>query len=539
LETLAATTAQVFWDEQTFSDKRGYPRAVCFHDQRLCFAGSLSRPDGFWASKTSGFFNFNVDDASADDAIDATISADDIAEVRHLVSSRNIQIFTNGGEMYIPTSSGSPLTPTNIQFLSQTPYGSDQTVAPVKFDGATLFLQDTGSVIREFIFNDLEQAHTSNAVSPTSSHLIKSVVDSAVLLGTDTRPEQYAFFVNSDGSVAVFHSVRNEQLAGWVPWNSPGESGEDKFLSFTQAATKLFCATQRTINGSTVYWLEEFDPDLTLDAASKFDTSTELTSNGTFASDTAWTKGTGWTIADGVASCDGSASGDTDLEQAIAGTSGKFYRVQFTLTNVTAGTIIPRVKNGAGTAESADGTYVQIITASSGSNIQFRGDSDFIGDIDTVTCTEVVVAFTAAHLDTVEVDGVTNTARQFMETVTTNSSGVATFTEYVDNCHIGLDYTFDIETMPPDAVKGSNTIMGLKKKIGRVVVSVINTRSLKVGGNELVLTGVDDDFSLSPDLVEGDYEFFLTGWSIDPTVVITQTYPLHATVRGLYMEVMA
>jgi hypothetical protein len=71
------------------------------------------------------------------------------------------------------------------------------------------------------------------------------------------------------------------------------------------------------------------------------------------------------------------------------------------------------------------------------------------------------------------------------------------------------------------------------------VVSVIDTRSLNIGGNELVLTSVDDDFSLSPSLVEGDFEFFLTGWGIDPTVKITQTYPLHTTVRGLYMEVMA
>lgn len=539
-ETLAATTAQVHWDEQTFSAVRGYPRSVCFHDQRLCFAGSTNRPDGFWASKAGGFFNFDVDDATDEDSIDATISADDIAEIRHLISSRNIQIFTNGGEMYIPTSAGNPLTPGNLQFLPQTPYGCEQKVNPIKFDGATLFLQKTGSVIREFIFNDLEQAHTSNAVSPTSNHLLKTVVDSAVLLGTDTRPEQYAFFVNSDGTVAVFHSVRNEELAGWTPWDTLGASGTDKFISLTQCGSKLFAATERTVDGSTVHWLEEFDSDLTLDAAAKFDTSTELTTNGTFASDASWTKGTGWTISSGTASCDGSQSGNSDLEQAVSGTSGRTYRVQFTLSGVTAGTIIPRVKDGAGSAESADGTYVQVITASSGSNIQFRANSAFVGSVDDVTCTEVNLSFTAAHLDTIEVTGVTNTARQFMETVTTNGSGVATFTGVaVNNAHVGLDYTFDIETMPPDAVKGSGSLMGLKKRIGRVVVSVINTRSLKVGGNELVLTGVDDDFSLSPALVEKDYEFFLTGWGIDPTVTITQTYPLHATVRGLYMEVMA
>jgi hypothetical protein len=539
-ETLAATTAQVFWDEQTFSERRGYPRAVAFHDQRLCFAGSTTRPDGFWASKTSAFFNFDVGDAEANEAIDATIAADSIAEIRHLVSSRNIQIFSNGGELYIPTSAGSPLTPANLQFLTQTPYGCDQTVKPVKFDGATLFLQKTGSVIREFIFNDIEQAHTSNAISPTSNHLIKTVVDSAVLLGTDTQPEQYAFFVNSDGTAAVFHSVRNEQLAGWVPWDSPGESGTDKFLSFAQSGTKLFAATERTINGSTVYWLEQFEPDVTLDACTQFDTSTELQTNGSFATDTNWTKGTGWTISGGNASSDGSQSSNSDLEQAMTGVNGKVYRIQFTLSSVTAGSITPRILNGAGTAETANGVYVQTITASSGSNIQFRANSDFVGSVDDVTVVEVALTFTAAQLPSTLLTGVTNTGRHFMAEVTTNGSGVATFGEYVSSADIGLDYTFDLETNPPDAVPGSGagTFMGLKKRIGRTVVSVINTRSLNVAGNELILNGVDDDFSLTPSLAEGDYEFFLTGWSIDPTVSITQTHPLHCTVRGLYLEVM-
>ncbi len=538
-ENFPATTASVSWDEQTFSVRRGFPRAVAFHDQRLCFAGSTQRPDGFLASKTSAFFNFDIGTAIADDAIDATVAADNIAEIRHLVSSRNIQLFTNGGEMYIPTNAGSPLTPGNVQFLTQTPYGCEQKVNPIKFDGATLFLQKTGSVIREFIFNDIEQAHTSNAITPTSNHLLKTVVDSAVLLGTDKQPEQYAFFVNEDGTAAVFHSVRNEQLAGWTPWSSPGESGTDKFLSFTQSGTKLFASTQRTIDGGTVYWLEMFDPDTTLDACSKFDTTTELQTNGTFDTDVSWTKGTGWTIAGGLAVCDGSASGNSDLKQAMTGTNGNVYRVQFTLSDVSAGTIIPRVLNGAGSAESANGTYVQFITASSGSDLEFRADLNFVGKLDSVTVVEVSKTFTAAHLDTIEVVGVTNTARQFMDIVTTNGSGVATFVEYASNAHVGLDYPWDLETMPPDAVSGSGTLMGLKKRIGRVVVSVINSRSLKIGGNELVLTSVTDDFSIVPDLVEGDYEFFLTGWSLDPTVQLTQTYPLHVTVRGIYMEVMA
>ncbi len=535
-ETLASTTADEDWDEQTFSTRRGFPRAVAFHAQRLLFSGSTDRPDGFWGSQTSAFFNFDVGSAEDNEAIDVTIAADDISEVRHLVSSRNIQVFTNGGEMYVPTSAGTPLTPSNIQFLTQTPYGVTQGVAPVKFDGATIFLQSSGAVIREFIFNDIEQAHTSDAISPASNHLLGTVIDSAVLLGTASTPEQYAFFVNDDGTVAVFHSVRNEQLAGWVPW----DIGTDKYLSITQVGSKLFAVTQRTIAGTTVYWLEEFDPDVTLDAVTKYDTSTELSTNGTFASDTGWTKGTGWSIAGGVANCNGDQTADSDLEQAITAYTNGVFRVTFTLSNVTAGNITPRVVDGVGTAESVNGTFQHDIIAFTGVNLQFRASSDFKGDISNVTVTEVNVTFTVSHMkNSIAVRGTTNTSRQFLGDVTTDTDGIVTFSVAVDNAHIGLGYSVRIETNPPDAVPGSGSLIGLKKKIGKTVVSIYETRSIAVNGAELILSDVDDDFSAVPELVTGDFTFYLRGWAIDPTVVITQSQPLKMTLRGLFMEFMA
>jgi hypothetical protein len=348
------------------------------------------------------------------------VASDQVSEIRHIVATRNIQIFTDGGELYVPQSTTQGITPGNIRFIPQTPYGTGQKANPIKFDGATLFLQKTGRVIREYIYNDTEQAYTSNAVSIVSNHLISGADDTATLLGTGERPEQYAFFVNSDGTVAVFTSVRNEELAGWAQWNTNGS-----FVSMTSAGTELFAITQRTINDATVYWLEQFDWDVTMDA----------------------------------------------------------------------------VKQDSGAASTA---------------------------------------WAATHLPATDVKATTNGNAQYLGAFTTDGSGNITTTESVDDIEIGLDFTLELETMPVDAVIGRRgSITGEQKRIARVVVSIYGTQSINLAGNELVLTQAGQDFSNPPDPVEGEYQFFMLGWSGDPTVVITQTVPLPLSVRGLYLEITA
>ena len=39
-ETLTDTSATTEWDEQTFSDLRGYPQAAAFHQNRFWMGGS-------------------------------------------------------------------------------------------------------------------------------------------------------------------------------------------------------------------------------------------------------------------------------------------------------------------------------------------------------------------------------------------------------------------------------------------------------------------------------------------------------------------
>ena len=91
------------WDEQSFSSLRGFPAAVTFHQNRLWFGGTLSQPDGIWGSRSGEYFNFDVGDAEDNDALDLTANVGEIFSIRHLVSNRDLQIFTTGAELFIPT----------------------------------------------------------------------------------------------------------------------------------------------------------------------------------------------------------------------------------------------------------------------------------------------------------------------------------------------------------------------------------------------------------------------------------------------------
>lgn len=260
-ETLGGTAASATWDEQAFNDVRGHPRCGAFHDQRLCLGGSTAWPDGFNASKIAAYFNFDTGSGADDDAISVS-AAGGGRVMRYLVSGDNIQIMTNGQPLYIPQSAAKPVTPDNMSFRPQPGAGASTTVEPIQFDGASLYVQKTGKVVREMLWDDTRQRYDSPALSYPSAHLISDPQGIAAFNGTDERPESYAFVLNDDGTLAVFMSDRNEEVAGWVPWSTDGD-----YAALAVVEQTIFVAVDRTIDSVAYTFLEAFDWDVTLDCA--------------------------------------------------------------------------------------------------------------------------------------------------------------------------------------------------------------------------------------------------------------------------------
>ena len=227
LTTTAPTTD---WEEQSYSAIRGFPAAICFHEGRLWFGGTLAQPDGIWASQSGEFFNFNIGTALDNESIQLSSSVGELDQIKHLVSNRDLQVFTVTSEFIVPAFENTPVTPQNAMVRRQTPYGVAD-VKPFVFDGATLYVQRSGTVVREFIFSDTESAYVANAVSLISSHLIITPVQMTSLQAAIERPESYIFMVNSNGTMAVFNSNRSEKRAGWTQFTTQGKKGTDTVTS--------------------------------------------------------------------------------------------------------------------------------------------------------------------------------------------------------------------------------------------------------------------------------------------------------------------
>jgi hypothetical protein len=213
--TVTETQAGTSRAEDVWSSTRGWPRSTTFHEGRLYFGGSRSRPQALWGSVVNDFFNFDAGKARDDESIDITLDTDQVNAIQSILSNRSLQIFTTGQEFYIPAS---PITPENIAAIPQTNFGS-KNVRPITIDGRTLYIQRTGKAIREFVqSSDVTNIYNSNSISILASHLVSNPVNMAAFRGSEEVDANYAYFVNNDGTILVYNVLGAEGVTGFTLW---------------------------------------------------------------------------------------------------------------------------------------------------------------------------------------------------------------------------------------------------------------------------------------------------------------------------------
>ena len=249
--------------EDTWSATRGWPRSVTFHEGRLYFGGSKARPSTIWGSRVASFFDFAPNEALDDDAVEATLDTGTFNAVVDVYSGRHLQVFTTGGEFYVPQALDEPITPASLIVKQQTSFGMKPGLRVHNVDGASLYIQRQGKALQEFIFSDTVNAYTSAKISLLSSHLLKSPEEIAVRVATSTDEGDRLMIVNGDdGSIACYTLLRSQNVIAPSEWTTDGE-----FINIGVDVDTIYVVTKRTVNAATVYYVEMFDEDVLLDCA--------------------------------------------------------------------------------------------------------------------------------------------------------------------------------------------------------------------------------------------------------------------------------
>lgn len=239
------------WTESAFSNRRGWPSCITFHQNRLVFGGTPSLPNGIWLSKTGDYYDFNVGSGLDDDAIYTTLLSAQHHNICTLVSSDKLQALTSVGEWAI---SGSPLTPASITIKQHTSVGCtiDRYLPPQQIEGSTVFIAKSGKDIRELYLDALGENYNATDLCVYSKHLMNNPVSMAY----DANRHKL-FVVMSDGNMAVLHKYSNTDISAWGTYKTDGQY---KYVCVFNGFVYVIVQRQN------VRYLEKFDESCLSDA---------------------------------------------------------------------------------------------------------------------------------------------------------------------------------------------------------------------------------------------------------------------------------
>ena len=517
--------------ELAWSNSRGWPKAVTFHEGRLWLAGSKSLPSTIWASRVNDFFNFDKGEGLDDAALEATLSTSTLNSVTAIFSGRDLQIFTTGGEFYVPQGLQEPITPANFIVKIATRNGSKADVPIVGVDSGTLFIQRKGKSLNELAFTDSELAYNTNNVSMLSGHLFKSPIDMAIRRATSTDESDRLMIVNStDGSMLVFSLLRSQEVTAPAEFTTDGD-----FEAVGVDIDTIYTVVKRDVGPLT-------NATVTVTDYANIAVGTKLT----------FTKNDGTVItlqfeAAGASSAS-AASGNTHFVRANASNNATADNVYTALNAVSGLTVANPAANVVTVARDDPGINNLTVTTTDSTRLAVTNyltpsqyfveyfDNTLLLD-SAVQSTGVASSASAAHLDDkvlkIILDGIIHPDK----TVTSNA--VAFDRASVTGFEVGLNYEVEIKTMPVEPQIQSGSLRGFKKRILEVNAEVFETQALTING-ELVsfrqfgqnnldaavtpFTGIK---TIGP----------LLGFDKEGAITLKQTVPLAMTVLALDFKI--
>jgi len=262
VKPLYATTATKVWAEGAFSAKRGFPRTVCLHEQRLIFGGTKSRPLSVWGSVVDDFENFRYT-ANDDGAFLFALSASESNPIQWMVSQTKLLIGTAGDEWTLGASDESQvLSPTNVQARRQSSFGSKYLQARI-VNEVVIFTQRQGRKVRELTYSFEKDGWVAPDLTILAEHITKGELLECAF---QQQPDAILWGITGAGLLVGMTYERDQNVVGWHRHTTGTRKVEDVVVSDEfesvaaiyggSGADEVWFVVKRTVNGNTVRYVE-------------------------------------------------------------------------------------------------------------------------------------------------------------------------------------------------------------------------------------------------------------------------------------------
>jgi hypothetical protein len=242
--------ASEIWSEGAWSTERGWPSAVALHEGRMWWSGL----DNVWGSISDGYDSFDEGFEGDAGPISRSVGYGPVETINWLLPLQRLLIGTASAEIAARSSSfEEPLTPTNFNLKDASTQGS----APIqahKIDKRGVFVQNGATRVFELVWDFEATDYSSRDLMLLVPDLgAAGIAGIAVQRKPDTRV--HVWFDDGDAAVLVFNKA--EDVECWVEVETTGDI-EDVFVMPGTTEDLVYYCVKRTINGSTVRYLEKW-----------------------------------------------------------------------------------------------------------------------------------------------------------------------------------------------------------------------------------------------------------------------------------------
>ncbi len=243
-------------DRQSFSGADDKPAAVSYYQQRQIFANTNNEPQAVYTTQTANYSSLRVSSpVRDDDALTFTIAASQVNEIRHIVSLDSMILLTSGGEWKVTEGQDQVLTPSTVGFKSQSFNGASW-VPPVIINNTVLYVQEKGGRIRDLGYQFSADKFEGNDLSLMSEHLFEG--QEIIEMAFSAEPYGILWCVRDDGIMLGLTYQREQQVWGWHQHDFGGTVESVATIS-EDNRDALYMIVNRTIDGSTVRYIERME----------------------------------------------------------------------------------------------------------------------------------------------------------------------------------------------------------------------------------------------------------------------------------------
>ena len=218
LYELGGTSATYKWAEGAWSDYRGFPRAICFYQNRLALAGTAYQPNMLWCSQSSDYENMSLGQGLDNEAIAREIGSAGQNPIMWIKDKRGIIAGTTGSIIRIGTpGSKYVFTPSTITSERSVETGTCS-IQPGLTNSSIVYVDRSRRKVRDLMYD----VATDDMVSPELTIYADDITEPNIHeMAWQKRPDEIGWFVKDSNIVTMTYNAA-QGVAAWTEISTDG-----------------------------------------------------------------------------------------------------------------------------------------------------------------------------------------------------------------------------------------------------------------------------------------------------------------------------